>query len=50
MQSRIVKTECANCGEPVEVDLAGDPGADRHSAHEATVYCSWACESEAEGV
>jgi len=44
--SRIIETECANCGAPIEVDISNDPGADRWSVEQSDDYCSWKCEEE----
>lgn len=47
MQNRIVETECATCGEPMEIDLSDDPGADVWSVEQQDHYCCWTCEQEA---
>jgi len=45
--ARTIETECAECGESVEVDISNDPGADRYSVEQADIYCGWSCEEAA---
>lgn len=41
--TRTFETECANCGDDVEVDLSNDPGADRYSLQGRDHYCDSSC-------